>query len=360
MFRITILLCYLISPIIATSQEFKQWTCDDMTPNLCPLSISSGYVSIRGINIKYWRYKSYNDATSHEHLHQPIIALHGGPSWPHNYMLPLKQLACRGDNEVIFYDQAGCGESTLPPDANVTVDYPHLLDPSYYSQEELPRLIQHLNLNAYHLLGSSWGTILAQLFTLNADNTTGLASLTLSGPVSDLQSYIAAQWNTQDGSLGSLPPYMQNRIHELENKHEYDSAEYDAIDKVLTTYFTLRTAPAPDCFTTSASGANLEIYVGMQGPSEFAVGGVLGDLNLTSRLDEIRVPVLLTSGKYDTMRPSIVETMYKQIPVSEWKILPHSGHVSMIDDAGLMNDVVADFLGRVEKSSLDSSLFSPK
>jgi len=76
------------------------------------------------------------------------------------------------------------------------------------------------------------------------------------------------------------------------NKHEYDSAEYDsaeydAIDKVLTTYFTLRTAPAPDCFTTSASGANLEIYVGMQGPSEFAVGGVLGDFNVTSRLDEL-------------------------------------------------------------------------
>lgn len=29
-------------------------------------------------------------------------------------------------------------------------------------------------------------------------------------------------------------------------------------------------------------------------------------------------------------------------------MFPHSGHVSMIDDAGLMNDVVASFIHRVE------------
>ncbi len=29
-------------------------------------------------------------------------------------------------------------------------------------------------------------------------------------------------------------------------------------------------------------------------------------------------------------------------------MLPHSGHVSMIDDAGLMNEVVASFVHRVE------------
>lgn len=30
-------------------------------------------------------------------------------------------------------------------------------------------------------------------------------------------------------------------------------------------------------------------------------------------------------------------------------MFPHSGHVSMIDDAELMNDVVASFISRVEK-----------
>mmetsp|Transcript_24722 Transcript_24722/g.37641 ORF Transcript_24722/g.37641 Transcript_24722/m.37641 type:complete len:106 (+) Transcript_24722:693-1010(+) len=71
---------------------------------------------------------------------------------------------------------------------------------------------------------------------------------------------------------------------------------------------------------------------------------------LTSRDDCTRSTyrVLLTHGKYDTMRPSIVETMEERLKLAERVMLPHSGHVSMIDDAGMMNDVVADFLQRVE------------
>jgi len=87
----------------------------------------------------------------------------------------------------------------------------------------------------------------------------------------------------------------------------------------------------------------------MQGASEFTISGVLGDLDLTSRLPELSVPVLLTHGKYDTMRPSTVKAIQDQIPISERVMFPHSGHVSMIDDAGLMNDVVASFIHRVEE-----------
>ena len=252
---------------------------------------------------------------------------------------------------MILYDQAGCGQSSLPKGSNVSLDYPHLLTTEYYSEVELPALIEHLSLDRYHILGHSWGTILAQLFTLNAKNaTSGLSSLTLSGPLSDGQSYIDAQWDESDGNLGSLPPFVQNRIKKLENRKQYDTGEYEAIDDVLTTFFTLRTAPAPDCFAKSASGLNEEIYVGMQGASEFTLSGVLGSLNITGRLHEIEVPVLLTHGKFDTMRPSIVKTMQGEIKLAERKLFPHSGHVSMIDDAGMMNDVVADFLGRVEAS----------
>ena len=299
--------------------------------------------------MKYWRFKRKQPLLGGQFL-EPLITLHGGPSWPSDYLSPLRQLACRGANEVILYDQAGCGQSTLPKGSNVSLDYPHLLTTEYYSEEELPALIQHLSLDRYHILGHSWGTILAQLFALNAKNTSGLASITLSGPLSDAQRYIEAQWDEKDGSLGSLPPFVQNRIKKLERKQQYDTAEYQAIDEVLTTFFTLRTAPAPDCFTKSASGLNEEIYVGMQGASEFTVSGVLGNLNVTGRLNEIEVPVLLTHGRFDTMRPSIVKTMQGQIKLAERKIFPHAGHVSMIDDAGMMNDVVADFLGRVEAS----------
>ena len=92
---------------------------------------------------------------------------------------------------------------------------------------------------------------------------------------------------------------------------------------------------------------NKEIYVGMQGDSEFTMKGTLEHFNYTGRLKSITIPVLLTSGRYDTMRPACVRVMYEELPKSEWHIFPHTGHVSMIHDAGEMNEVVADFLARV-------------
>lgn len=118
------------------------------------------------------------------------------------------------------------------------------LDPAYYSEVELPELLEHWKLERFHLLGHSWGTMLAQLYTLNA-NGSKLESLILSGPLSDSQRYIEAQWDPKEGNLGSLPPYVQQRIHDLERRKAYDSKEYQALDSVLTTFFTLRTAPAP-------------------------------------------------------------------------------------------------------------------
>mmetsp|Transcript_12331 Transcript_12331/g.20531 ORF Transcript_12331/g.20531 Transcript_12331/m.20531 type:complete len:420 (-) Transcript_12331:606-1865(-) len=347
--RLVCLCSIVIIALLSGGADSFQWTCDELTPSLCELSVTGGSFNIRGVDVNYRRFKRKQPILGGQFL-SPLITLHGGPSWPSDYLLPLRQLACRGAAEVILYDQAGCGQSALPNGANISLEYPHLLTTEYYSEEELPALIEHLSLDRYHILAHSWGTILAQLYLLNAKNTSGLASLTLSGPLSDAKSYIDAQWDETEGNLGSLPPFVQHRIKKLEEKQRYDSAEYEALDEVLSTFFTLRTAPAPDCFAKSASGLNKEIYVGMQGASEFTLSGVLGELNVTGRLHEMEVPVLLTHGEFDTMRPSIVKTMQGQIKLAERKMFPHSGHVSMIDDAGLMNDVVADFLERVEAS----------
>jgi proline iminopeptidase len=212
----------------------------------------------------------------------PIIAIHGGPGWPHNYMLPLQQQACRG-RDVYFYDQAGCGLSQVP-DANATIreKYPWLLTIEYYAHEELPAIVSHLGLTEFHIIGSSWGTVLSQYYALNMKNH-GLASMVLSGPLSDADLYIQSQWDDQDGSIGSLPPFVQERIRILEADKAYESEEYQQIDAILTNKFTCRTAPLPDCFLESEKHFNKEIYVGMQGASEFTIAGVLGDLNITHR-----------------------------------------------------------------------------
>ena len=161
------------------------WSCDDITPNLCSsLSSTEHSVTVRGISVHYWIYEN-SSPTDTSTTKRPIVVIHGGPSWTHNYMLPLKQLACRG-HSVIFYDQAGCGASG----ANVS-DAPWLLEANYYALEEFPALIQHLEMDgSYHVIGNSFGAVIAMIYATHVHDP-ALQSLVLSAPVPDVQSYFA-------------------------------------------------------------------------------------------------------------------------------------------------------------------------
>ena len=45
----------------------------------------------------------------------PLLVLHGGPGFPHDYLEDLAGLADHG-RAVVFYDQIGCGKSDHPHD----------------------------------------------------------------------------------------------------------------------------------------------------------------------------------------------------------------------------------------------------
>ena len=135
------------------------FTCDELTPSLCDLRATNGSLAVRGLEVQYTHYHAVNPDRSK----LPIVMVHGGPGWSHHYMLPLKQQACRG-RDVFFYDQAGAGTSERPaPSSRVAA--PWLFDLSYYP-EEMMAVVAHLGLARHHVLGSSWGTIVAQLYAL--------------------------------------------------------------------------------------------------------------------------------------------------------------------------------------------------
>jgi proline iminopeptidase len=93
----------------------------------------------------------------------PVVVLHGGPSIPSNYLLPLVNGIT--DRAIVFYDQVGCGRSTRPPagmkfQLDLAVD--HLIQ----------LLHQHLQLPLFHLYGHSFGGILAFEYWKRVASTT--------------------------------------------------------------------------------------------------------------------------------------------------------------------------------------------
>src|SRR5690606_41558600 len=81
----------------------------------------------------------------------PLLILHGGPGSKSNDSDPLRGLGT--DRPVIHYDQLGSVKSDRPSDTSLwTVDR---------FVEELGQVIKALELKDFHLLGHSWGTMLA-------------------------------------------------------------------------------------------------------------------------------------------------------------------------------------------------------
>jgi proline-specific peptidase len=86
----------------------------------------------------------------------------------------------------------------------------------------------------------------------------------------------------------------------------------------------------------------------MNGPSEFYVTGVIKDWDIVERLGEIRVPTLVTSGRYDEATPAIAETVHRGIKGSQWVIFEQSGHMAHAEEPDRYIQVLNEFLSQVE------------
>lgn len=86
---------------------------------------------------------------------QPLIVVHGGPGADFRYLLGLQALA--DDYYVVFYDQRGTGLSPRLPAQDISVD-------AYV--DDLDAFVTHVGRGRpVHLLGHSWGAMLASAYT---------------------------------------------------------------------------------------------------------------------------------------------------------------------------------------------------
>ena len=94
------------------------------------------------------------------------------------------------------------------------------------------------------------------------------------------------------------------------------------------------------------------VYVRMQGPSEFSItNSVMADMDLSQELRNISVPVLLTNGRYDTMRGPNIRSMVAEIENVETLMFERSAHMTMIDQPQEMNDALGNWWGKAELTS---------
>ena len=105
-----------------------------------------------------------------------------------------------------------------------------------------------------------------------------------------------------------------------------------------------------------------DVYGTMQGP-EWNVTGNLRDWDVTSRLGELALPVLVTSGRFDQTTPALVEPLVKGIGGAEHVVFEESSHVAMVEEPDRYRELVESFCHRVDRgpsrSAPQASLNNP-
>ncbi|MGP3982081.1 proline iminopeptidase-family hydrolase [Streptomyces sp. KR80] len=262
----------------------------------------------------------------------PLLVLHGGPGMPHDYLEDLAALADTG-RAVVFYDQLGCGRSDRPDD--------RLLWRMGTFVDEIATVRDALGLDRVHLFGHSWGGWLALEYTLG--RPPGIASLVLASTCASLPAFAAETRRLKN----SLPADVQDVIDRHEAEGTTDDKAYVEAAMAYYTQWICRKVPFPAHVLRSFASMNDEVYAVMQG-QEWNVTGNLKDWAVTSRLGEIDLPVLVTSGRYDEMTPALVQQLVDGIRGAEWVLFEHSAHVAMIEERDAYRQVLVSFLDRVD------------
>ncbi len=264
----------------------------------------------------------------------PVMALHGGPDFDHQYLLPdLDRIAdsCR----LIYYAQRGRGASL----ANVQPE-----DVTLASEiEDLDALREHLGLASVALLGHSWGGVLAMEYAIRHPERTSHLILISTGPASH-EDYMLLRAERR-----RTAPRDMERLAAMSSTPEYRAGDLEADAAYYRIHFgaTLRSPEQLERLVRSLR-------------ANFTPDGILkaraieerlmnetwrsSEYDLFPKLARLRVPALLIHGEHDLVPVECARHIAEAIPGARFLLLDGSGHFSYLEAPDAVRRAVVEFL----------------
>jgi proline iminopeptidase len=251
-----------------------------------------------------------------------VLLLHGGPGGTHEFFESFESFFPKEGIEFYEYDQLGSYFSDKPTDSILWTTE------RFVEEVEQVRKALGLNKDNFYLLGHSWGGILATEYALKYQaNLKGLI-------ISNMMASCPAYGKYADDVLAKqMDKKVLDTIRAIEAKGDFSNPKYM---ELLTTNFynehLCRLKTWPEALNRAFPHINSQIYVMMQGPSEFGVSGRLENWDRSKDLPQLKIPTLTIGGKYDTMDPEYMKWMATQVQQGDSLICPNGSHCSMWDD----------------------------
>lgn len=261
---------------------------------------------------------------------EPMIVVHGGPVLEHGYLLPhLAPLA--ESHELIFFDQRLSGRSAAVVDAD-SVRLATFVD-------DIEALRLALELDRIHLLGHSWGGLLAIHYALRyGEHLQSLLLLNSMSASSEL-------WQEEEKlNAQRVTAENQRESQALRETEAFADQRPAAIEQLLLLSFKAQ-------FHDPARITDLRIYVPEDYPDRSRqFGSMMVDLtsfDLHDHLARIAVPTLILYGSAEPGAQLGGIALHKHLPNSTFVIIEDAGHFSFIEQPEAFLRTVRDFLSTV-------------
>ncbi|KAL7551299.1 hypothetical protein ACHAWF_014495 [Thalassiosira exigua] len=181
----------------------------------------------------------------------PIVALHGGPSVPSNYLYPLEDVVPY--RSIVFYDQLGCGKSDEPKDISL-----YSIEDSV---EDLKKLLKKLGVRKFHLYGQSYGGILAFEYMKSVACSSG-------GDENDAKC-LSAILSSAPTNVQEIEKQFAKLLDELSKTTEGQNATEERLEELFRTTHQCRMPEMPEMLADAYANAG-SIWRGTDAIADYA------------------------------------------------------------------------------------------
>lgn len=272
-----------------------------------------------------------------------VLILHGGPGMTHELYECFDSFFPAASIEYYYYDQLGSHFSDQPKDGD-------LWETARFVEEvEQVRQALGLDQDNFYLYGHSWGGILAMEYALKYQQN--LKGLIISNMMASCPEY--GQY-AKDVLAKRMPAEVVEEIYALEAREAFDDPRY--MELLLNHHYVQHVLRMPledwpDPVNRALNHVNPDVYVSMQGPSEFGIRGKLEKWDRKADLPNISVPTLVIGAQFDTMDPEHMEWMAGEVQQGRYLHCPQGSHLAMYDDQQVYFDGLIRFVRDVNAGS---------
>ncbi len=267
----------------------------------------------------------------------PIVLIAGGPGDSHLYFTPwFDQLA--KNHMVIYYDAFGRGKSSR---AKSKEEYSFQRD-----VDDLEGLRKALGLKKWNVLGHSYGGMVAQAYAIQHPES--IDKLILVDTFYDGEMWQENDNNSNYVMKTQCPEKWDELMKVREAGYLSSSPEHIKIYKIPSGLLYWYNPENALNVRKDSLSWNSDVYyqiVGVDG--DFIIGGDIGKLDFRRELAKLKMPILVTAGRYDRISDPRFAVKYKlYAPRAEFVMFEKSGHNPYVEEQEKFFKVLNDFLNQ--------------